>query len=425
MPQPLTYPGVYIEEVPSGVRTISGVATSIGLFIGWAARGPTDKATRIFSFSDYERTYGGLDLDSPLSYAVKQFFENGGSDAYVIRIVRVAAQGITTELAASADATKDGTKFTATSPGDWANDYAVRIIHRADGDVETKKRFKLEVKLGDADSDPVIESFENLSIDPADPSFVEAAVNNRSRVIRVDADAAAPTDGTVKLGTGTTGANGRVLVPNDAEFEGLVTALFDETGIAANLDMFNLVCVPGETNAATIKTLQTKCAAQRAFLIVDAPANTDANTMAGAVVDYVGPEASYSALYFPWVNAPDPLQRGAIRAYPPSGYVAGVMARTDSQRGSLESARRHVCRDQWRGRICRAAERCAERHAQCERRQLPAHDARARKHRLGRAHARWRRRTRLGVEIHTSPAHGALSRRVAVSRYAVGCVRAE
>ena len=61
MPLPLTHPGVYIEEVSSGVRTITGVATSIALFIGWAARGPTDKATRIASFADYERAYGGLD----------------------------------------------------------------------------------------------------------------------------------------------------------------------------------------------------------------------------------------------------------------------------------------------------------------------------------------------------------------------------
>src|SRR5438046_8432913 len=90
MPLPLTYPGVYIEEVPSGVRTITGVATSIGLFIGWAARGPIDEAVRIASFADYERTYGGLDQRTLLGYAVRQFFDNGGSDAYVIRLVAAA-----------------------------------------------------------------------------------------------------------------------------------------------------------------------------------------------------------------------------------------------------------------------------------------------------------------------------------------------
>ena len=75
MPQALTYPGVYVEEVSSGVRTIAGVATSIALFIGWAKKGPIDKAGRVFSFADYEREYGGLDgrtLSGPLRHALLQ-----------------------------------------------------------------------------------------------------------------------------------------------------------------------------------------------------------------------------------------------------------------------------------------------------------------------------------------------------------------
>ena len=61
MPVTPTYPGVYIEEIPSGVRTITGVATSITAFIGRALKGPVDQATRIQSFADYERRFGGLD----------------------------------------------------------------------------------------------------------------------------------------------------------------------------------------------------------------------------------------------------------------------------------------------------------------------------------------------------------------------------
>ena len=84
MPQALTYPGVYIEEVSSGVRTITGVATSIALFIGWAARGPVDRAVRITSFADYERRFGGLDQRTLLGYSVRQFFDNGGGDCYIV-----------------------------------------------------------------------------------------------------------------------------------------------------------------------------------------------------------------------------------------------------------------------------------------------------------------------------------------------------
>jgi phage tail sheath protein FI len=58
MPATLTYPGVYIEEVPSGVRTIVGVATSITAFVGRARRGPTNRAVTINGFADFERIFG-------------------------------------------------------------------------------------------------------------------------------------------------------------------------------------------------------------------------------------------------------------------------------------------------------------------------------------------------------------------------------
>src|SRR5215831_2490894 len=87
MPVTLTYPGVYIEEIPSGVRAITGVATSIAAFVGWAAKGPTGAAGLVLSFADYQRQYGGLDARSRLGYAVSQFFTNGGQQAYIVRLV--------------------------------------------------------------------------------------------------------------------------------------------------------------------------------------------------------------------------------------------------------------------------------------------------------------------------------------------------
>src|SRR5712691_3627658 len=95
MPATLSFPGVYIEEISSGVRTITGVATSITAFIGYTARGLDHRATRILSFADFERWFGGLAPDSELSYAVQHFFNNGGSYAYVARVPKsdaVAAQ---------------------------------------------------------------------------------------------------------------------------------------------------------------------------------------------------------------------------------------------------------------------------------------------------------------------------------------------
>lgn len=91
MPSTLTYPGVYIEEIPSGVRTITGVATSITAFIGRALSGPTDEPITINSYGDFERIFGGLWVDSSLGYAVRDFYLNGGSQAIIVRLFHTDA----------------------------------------------------------------------------------------------------------------------------------------------------------------------------------------------------------------------------------------------------------------------------------------------------------------------------------------------
>jgi len=88
MPVTPTYPGVYIQEIPSGVRTIVGVATSVTAFVGRALRGPVNEPTTINNFGDYERIFGGLWSESTMSYAIRDFFLNGGSQAIVVRLYK-------------------------------------------------------------------------------------------------------------------------------------------------------------------------------------------------------------------------------------------------------------------------------------------------------------------------------------------------
>src|SRR5688572_25685523 len=82
----VSYPGVYVVEVPSGVHTITGVGTSTAAFFGRASRGPMNRAVRITSFPDYTRTFGDPHPASDLATSVRQFFENGGTDCYVVRL---------------------------------------------------------------------------------------------------------------------------------------------------------------------------------------------------------------------------------------------------------------------------------------------------------------------------------------------------
>ncbi len=109
MPVTPTYPGVYLEEIPSGVRTITGVATSITAFIGRALRGPTDTAVTINSYGDFERIFGGLWLGSSLGYAVRDFYLNGGSQAVIVRLYHKKDD----DVAATATLTVGGVRLKA------------------------------------------------------------------------------------------------------------------------------------------------------------------------------------------------------------------------------------------------------------------------------------------------------------------------
>jgi phage tail sheath protein FI len=329
MPQALTYPGVYIEEVSSGVRTITGVATSIALFIGWAPKGPTDRAVRITSFADYDRTYGGYDIRSLLGYAVSHFFANGGSDAYVIRIASTAAPIAQTARVVIGDLT-----INASSPGIWANKFNVVLQKRTDPGFTD--RFRIDV-VDPSDPKIVFETFPNLSVTAGDPRYVLAVINGNSAYLDKLSLAANPTApnntaaGGVGLGSGQVGVDGTVIGPADAAFRNQLAPLFALGNAADSIDLFNILCVPGLTNATTIQALQKIARDRRAIMLVDCDQNASlASVQTGLPV---GPDAANAAFYFPWVRAPDPLQSGNLSEFPPSGFVAGVLARTDSTRG--------------------------------------------------------------------------------------------
>jgi len=126
MPVATTYPGVYIQEIPSGVRTITGVATSITAFVGRAVAGPlctatsTDPPPLITGFPDYEREFGGLDVATPMSYAVRDFYLNGGTLAIIVRVAHDDATAATITLPGSGSPAED-LVLEASSVGEWGN----------------------------------------------------------------------------------------------------------------------------------------------------------------------------------------------------------------------------------------------------------------------------------------------------------------
>jgi uncharacterized protein len=359
-----TYPGVYIEEISSGVHTITGVATSIAAFVGWANMGPTDHAVLVQSWTDFQNQFGGLTSSNGtpnyLGYAVNQFFGNGGSQAYIVRLVAnaaVKAANPSDTLAVKASVpipSGGGTAFTATAidEGQWANNvYGIRI---AVNPIDSTRFSLLVVYTPVGGQETTVESFPNLSNDPSDPQGrgVVSVVNDPgtgSQIIRVSgvvvANLPTPNPLTIPAGTGpyalgatasTRGVDGTVLVPGAADFHTALNS--DGTGAGGvhlldTVPIFNLLCVPGETNSTVIGNLQGYCHSERAFYIVDSASNDNFTSVQGKLSGITGVNAINSAFYFPWLNAPDPLQQGRINPFPPCGFVAGLYAATDASRG--------------------------------------------------------------------------------------------
>jgi phage tail sheath protein FI len=185
MPLTPSYPGVYISEEPSATRTIVGVTTSVTAFVGYFMRGPDNTAIRIASIGDFQQIFGGLAAASQDSYAVAQFFLNGGGEAWIVRTAAstslnpfVAASS--TLLVAPAGAT--ALIVSASSKGSWGNNLVLDVNYAS---VNSASEFNMTVI--DATSSageqvgPVLQIVaRNLSIDSASPRFVLSALGAAS-----------------------------------------------------------------------------------------------------------------------------------------------------------------------------------------------------------------------------------------------------
>ena len=143
-------PGVYVEEYDSGAVPMQGVSTSTAGFIGLAQRGPVvGKPQLVTSFADYKRAFGGYLSEAKfgearfLPYAVEQFFINGGSRAY---IMRVAAEG-----AAAAKATAGVLQIEAANPGEWGNKIRVTVEASSKAKTQVIAVNGADLKLKNAD----------------------------------------------------------------------------------------------------------------------------------------------------------------------------------------------------------------------------------------------------------------------------------
>ena len=360
MPPALTYPGVYIQEIPSGVRTITGVATSVAAFVGRTARGPVNTPVTITSFADYERTFGALSLNYPVGFSVRDFYDNGGGIALVVR----AFKEKTGSKTAAIDYDGGKLKLTAVSPGSWAQNLRVRVelapvpadlepLRQQLGLPDVKSFFNIRIRNTTPGAEQE-EAFFNVTAEPS-ARQLKGILEAGSSLVRGDATSVPAAHKAV-----TTPAEQATLWsdplfsapvdhPNDVLDSDYLTAA-DDFGKSADgsgmyaldhADLFNLLVIPpddglnGTVTPDVHKNAATYCAGKRALYIVDPPPTWDTVEKAKNIAELTitGETARYAALYFPRVRKANPLHGDLIETFTASGMIAGVMARTDTTRG--------------------------------------------------------------------------------------------
>lgn len=214
----LSYPGVYVEEVPSGVRPIEAAGTSTAAFFGVAQRGPIGEVRKIFNFTEFKNLYGDFLNAYFLAHAVFQFFNNGGTQCYVGRVASGAETASVTILDRG-ETPQDSLTVSAISPGGWGNHLMVIVdSNRAE---DPDNQFNLTVFQDNPipDEEPVqLEIFENLNMNPASPNYVETVINSGSKYIRIAANTANSNDEPGYSESGEITLNGDLLGENQRKF---------------------------------------------------------------------------------------------------------------------------------------------------------------------------------------------------------------
>lgn len=339
MPVTTSFPGLYIEELPSNARTITAAPTSITVIVGYTHPYKTknfNKAVRLFSFTDYEREFGGFfssgNVDNNVPHAVNQFLQNGGSDLYVVGLqpqTRNASGAIVgTGPIPQATATVGNIRFTA---------------------LELTDRIPMLVTINNIQTGNVIadvtiaygtqaETFRGITIaGPTDgANYIDNRINGKSTLVTV-----APTG--ANYGASITAADRTPATASmPAGFAGTFSASdyinqFQQDTSLDKVPIFNIMLTPGVTDASVWSAMISFAERKHAFVVLDPPAQSAADDKSAPlplIADSIGtlPKSINGALYFPYLNSLDPLTASVIEL-PPSGFVAGVYARTDNNRG--------------------------------------------------------------------------------------------
>ncbi|MGW1375000.1 phage tail sheath family protein [Streptomyces sp. NPDC002446] len=360
-------PGVYVEEVASGSRPIEGVGTSVAAFVGLAPTGPLNEPTLVTNWSQYVAAFGEFTDGYYLAHAVYGFFNNGGTAAYVVRVGGsgtgesrgAGSPEAPRALTAGEPAALGAFKVAAIAAGSAAGGALTIEVQDVEGE-GSADRFKLVVR----DGDKVVESFD-VSAKKSSRNYVVALVKQRSKAIVIEE--AVPAGQVTKPDAQSLTLAPPTPAPTPAAGNGTVEQLAsgqfigdsaDRTGFGGleALDEVNMVAVPdlmaayqqGLIDLEQVKAVQLGLIAHCELMgdrmaVLDPPPALNARDIRKWRQEIAGYDSRYAALYYPWIKAFDPAT-GQTRTIPPSGHMAGVWARNDSERGVHKAPANEIVR---------------------------------------------------------------------------------
>jgi hypothetical protein len=331
-------PGVYITErlLPAPIAS-AGTADAAGAVIGNFAQGPTT-VTLVTSWYDFVKKFGGYNISFPATFGVGQYFQNGGSELFVKRVVSEDAEAAAVVIASTGSGNPAVGTVTAKNAGSYGNNLRVLITASAVADTFDFAVY-LEGRPGTASSitdDVLLEQYQNVVFDdPASGDYAPSVINFLSEHITVEVTDGlqTPVSTVLPLTGGTEGEEALVA----ADYTGAVEEF---SAITRPLVVFapGLVEELGSTAAITVYNSLISWAEDNAgFVIVDTAANlapSAAITAASALT-----ASSSAAMYYPHLYIADPVGRSpqALRKISPAGAVAGLYMATDKLYGPFKA----------------------------------------------------------------------------------------
>ncbi len=324
---------VAVERGPD--HSIEHLPTARSAFVGRTLRGPVNRPVLTKSFAEFQHAFGGLWQPSLLGYAVEQFFDNGGREAFIVRVVN-GARAVTLTLKAGAQLLR----LQALRPG--TREYLRASVDFDNIPIDEESSFNLTVQRIRAQGTAQVEDqeiFRRLSVLPSNERYFPRAIEQSALIRLIGQMPGERPERTLDAASGlavgyvnsnSDGDDGAPLTDYD-----LIGSRHDHSGIFAlhHAQDFNFLCIPPlsrdkDVGPSALLVAARYCKERRALLIIDPPSNwqTADEALAG-LRDWNFPNEN-ALMYFPRVLAHDKL-RGHFESFAPCGAVAGMLARCD------------------------------------------------------------------------------------------------